>query len=310
MRLLVVGAGATGGYFGGRLAQHGRDVSFLVRPARAAGLREAGLRIVSPHGDATIAPRLVVTGAVRETFDAILLTVKAWSLADALGDMAPAVGPQTLILPVLNGMRHVDAIAERFPAGNLVGCVCKVATVLGPDGAITQLAPFHELAYGEMQGPVSRRIAALDDFMRGAGFDARASTAIEHEMWEKWVLLATLGGITCLMRGNVGEIAAVDGGRGFVLGLLGEVAGVAAAAGQPMSDAFLADAEPRLTAAGSGFTSSMYRDLERGQRIEAEQIIGDLLAHGRHLGVATPLLEAVWAQLQVYLNRRASVADK
>jgi 2-dehydropantoate 2-reductase len=310
MRLLVVGAGATGGYFGGRLAQHGRDVSFLVRPARAAGLREAGLHIVSPHGDATIEPRLVVTGTVRETFDAILLTVKAWSLADALGDMAPAVGPHTLILPVLNGMRHVEAIAERFPAGNLAGCVCKVATVLGQDGSIMQLAPFHELAYGEMAGPVSGRIAALHDFMAGAGFDARASAAIEHEMWEKWVLLATLGGITCLMRGSVGEIAAVDGGVRFVLGLLGEVASVAAAAGQPMSDAFLADARSRLTATGSAFTSSMYRDLERGQQIEAEQIIGDLLTRARHLQVATPYLEAVWANLQIYLNRRTHVADK
>jgi len=303
MRLLVVGAGATGGYFGGRLAQHGRDVSFLVRPTRAAALRQSGLRLVSPHGDATITPRAIVTGELRERFDAVLLTVKAWSLPEALDDAAPAVGPETMILPVLNGMRHVDVIAARFTPDNLVGCVCKVATSLREDGAIVQLAPFQELAYGEMHGTNGARIAALDAFMRDAGFDARASAVIEHEMWEKWVTLATLGGMTCLMRGNVGEIVAVDGGRDFVLALLAEVTRVAATAGFPMSDAFLARTRSMLTAEGSSFTPSMYRDLMQGQRIEAEQIVGDLVRRGRQLGVAMPLLEAAWSHLQIYLGR-------
>lgn len=310
MRLLVVGAGATGGYFGGRLAQHGRDVSFLVRPARADGLRRSGLRIVSPHGDATISPQVIASGELRATFDAILLTVKAWSLAEALEDVAPAVGPDTMILPVLNGMRHVEAIAARFPSDNLVGCVCKVATTLREDGAIVQLAPFQELAYGEMHGAVSRRIAAVHDFMQGAGFDARASATIEHEMWAKWVTLATLGGMTCLMRGNVGEIAAADGGQRFVLVLLGEVASVAAAAGFPMSEGFLANTRSMLTAEGSSFASSMYRDLERGQRIEGEQIVGDLVARAQKLGVRTPLLDTAWCHLQIYLARIAGVAEK
>jgi 2-dehydropantoate 2-reductase len=303
MRMLVVGAGATGGYFGGRLAQHGRDVSFLVRPARATALRQSGLRLVSPHGDATIAPRVIVTGELRERFDAVLLTVKAWSLPEALDDVAPAVGPDTMILPVLNGMRHVEAIAARFTPDNLVGCVCKVATSLREDGAIMQLAPFQELAYGEMRGPNGARIAAVDDFMRDAGFDARATTAIEHEMWEKWVTLATLGGMTCLMRGNVGEIVGVDGGRGFVLALLGEVTSVATAAGFPMSEGFLGRTRATLTAEGSSFTPSMYRDLVQGQRIEADQIVGDLVRRGRQLGVAMPLLEAAWSHLQIYMGQ-------
>jgi len=310
MRLLVVGAGATGGYFGGRLAQHGRDVSFLVRPARADGLRQSGLRIVSPHGDATISPQVIASGELRDTFDAILLTVKAWSLAEALEDVAPAVGPSTMILPVLNGMRHVEAIAARFRSDNLVGCVCKVATTLREDGAIVQLAPFQELAYGEMHGAVSPRIAAVHDLMQGAGFDARASATIEHEMWAKWVTLATLGGMTCLMRGNVGEIAAADGGQRFVLSLLGEVASVAAAAGFPMSEGFLANTRSMLTAEGSGFASSMYRDLERGQRIEGEQIVGDLVARAQKLGVRTPLLDTAWCHLQIYLARIAGAAEK
>ncbi|HUN42318.1 MAG TPA: ketopantoate reductase family protein [Acetobacteraceae bacterium] len=310
MRMLVVGAGATGGYFGGRLAQHGRDVSFLVRPARAAALRGSGLQLVSPHGNATITPSVIATGELRDRFDAVLLTVKAWSLPEALDDVAPAVGPDTMILPVLNGMRHVDAIATRFTPDNLVGCVCRVATSLREDGVIVQLAPFQEVSYGEMHAPNGRRIAALDDFMRNAGFDARASAVIEHEMWEKWVTLATLGGMTCLLRGNVGEIVAVDGGRDFVLALLREVTRVAAAAGFPMSEAFLARTRSMLTAEGSSFASSMYRDLVQGQRIEADQIVGDLVRRGRQLGIAMPLLEAAWSHLQIVLMRIGSAAEK
>jgi 2-dehydropantoate 2-reductase len=303
MRLLVVGAGATGGYFGGRLAQAGRDVTFLVRAGRAEKLRQEGLRIVSASGDITVAPQVIERDALTP-FDAVLLTVKAFSLTDALNDMAPAVGPQTMILPVLNGMKHVDVIAARFSPANVAGCVCKVATMMREDGAIVQLAPFHELAYGEMSGEgrehPSTRLSELDRFMNGAGFDARLSSSIAHEMWEKWVTLAALGGITCLMRGNVGQIAAADGGRDFVFALLNEVAMIARASGQPMSDAFMASTRALLTAESSAMTSSMYRDLERRQRIEAEQIIGDLLARGRKFGIATPYLAAVWIHLQVY----------
>src|SRR5271165_6604065 len=116
MRLLVVGAGATGGYFGGRLAQAGRDVTFLVRPRRAAQLRADGLQIVSPHGDVTLSPPIVTADTIPGPFDIVLLTVKAFSLDAALADVAPAVGKETMILPFLNGMRHVEAITERFSA--------------------------------------------------------------------------------------------------------------------------------------------------------------------------------------------------
>ena len=152
MRILVVGAGSTGGYFGGRLAQAGRDVTFLVRPGRAAYLREKGLQIISPNGDLTLTPRLVTAGEIDAPYDAILLTVKAFSLEAALEDFAPAVGRETMILPVLNGMRHVDVLVARFGEKAVLGCVCKVATMVDEEGRIVQLAKFQELAYGEMKG--------------------------------------------------------------------------------------------------------------------------------------------------------------
>src|ERR1700742_4047779 len=113
VRILVVGAGSTGGYFGGRLAQAGRDVTFLVRPARAASLRDEGLRIISPHGDFTVTPKLVTADALGGAYDLVLLSVKAYALAAAMDDMAPAVGPETMILPGVNGMLHIDELIER-----------------------------------------------------------------------------------------------------------------------------------------------------------------------------------------------------
>ena len=193
MRLLVVGAGSTGGYFGGRLAHAGRDVTFLVRPARAAQLRQDGLRIASPHGDFTVQPQVVTADAIKQPYDAVLLTVKGFQLDGALNDIAPAIGPDTMILPVLNGMRHMDLLAERFSPHNLVGCALKVATVLEDDGRIVQLTPLQDLAYGELDGSMTERIQALDAFMQGAEIGVRLSPLIEREMWEKWLLLASLG---------------------------------------------------------------------------------------------------------------------
>jgi 2-dehydropantoate 2-reductase len=303
MRILVVGAGSTGGYFGGRLAQAGRDVTFLVRPSRAEHLRSNGLQIISPHGDVTISPNLVVAGEIAALFDAVLVAVKAFSLESALDDLAGAVGPETMILPVLNGMRHLNTLAARFGKNSVVGCVCKVATIVDDRGRVVQLSKLQELTYGEMSGDRSLRTDRLDEVMQGAGFDARLSRTIEREMWEKWVLLATIGGITCLMRGNIGDIASAPGGADFSLRFLDEVTAVVAAVGKKPSEVFLTDTRALLTEKGSSMTSSMYRDLQNGAPVEAEQIIGDLVAHARRARITTPLLDAAFAHLSIYQNR-------
>jgi 2-dehydropantoate 2-reductase len=300
MRLLVVGAGSTGGYFGGRLAQAGRDVTFLVRPRRAAQLRESGLQIVSPHGNVTVRPKLVTAGEIEAPYDAVLLGVKAYSLDAAIDDFAAAVGPETTIIPTLNGMRHIDILEERFGKEPVAGGVCKVAATIDPDGRIVQLAQFQELAYGERDGSVSQRMERLHAFMQGAGFDARLSHSIEYEMWEKWTMLATLGGITCLMRGNIGEVVAAPGGASFILSFLDEVVSVASAVGEAPKPAFLKGARETLTTPGSTQSPSMFRDLQQGSPIEADQIIGDLLARGTNAGIPTPLLAAAYAHLSVY----------
>jgi 2-dehydropantoate 2-reductase len=306
MRMLVVGAGATGGYFGGRLAAAGRDVTFLVRERRAEQLRASGLQIISPSGDLSLTPKLLTAGQIESPFDVVLLTVKAYGLEAAIQDFAPAVGAGTVILPVLNGMRHMDALASRFSPSNVAGCICKIASTLDERGRIVELANFHELAYGELDGSASERIARIDSFMQDAGFKARISPVIEREMWEKWTLLAALGAINCLMRGSIGEVARAPGGKDFANALLDEVLSAVRTVGVAPSEKFCTVIRAQLTDESSTLTSSMYRDLQQGYPIESEQIVGDLVERARGAGISTPLLSAAYANLSVYSARSRS----
>jgi 2-dehydropantoate 2-reductase len=267
-----------------------------------------GLRIISPHGNITQHPQLITADAIAQPYDAVLLTVKGFQLDAAMADFAPAIGPETMILPVLNGMRHMEILAERFTPHNLVGCALKVATTLDDDGRIVQLSPLQDLAYGELDGAMTSRIQGLNAFLQNAGFDARLSPTIRREMWEKWVLLASLGAITCLMRGTIGEVEAAPGGTSFASRLLDEVVTIITAVGTPPSEAFINATRQQLTAKGSPFASSMYRDLQQGRPIEVEEIIGDLLRRGQKSRLETPLLEAAYTHLSVYQNRIAKTS--
>jgi 2-dehydropantoate 2-reductase len=300
MRILIVGAGAVGGYFGGRLAQARRNVTFLVRPSRAKQLAQHGLRIISPHGDAVLTPKLVSAEEIDKPYDLVFLSVKAYALEEAMNDFAAAVGPETMILPVLNGMRHVDLLTKRFGEHAVIGGVCEVASEIDDEGRIVQLADFQQLIYGERNGETTPRLQTLDATLQGRGFDARLSTDIMQEMWEKWVQLASLGAITCLMRGAIGEIVAVPGGADLSLKVLDESVAVATACGHKPSEALLSTHAGAMTAPGSQLTSSMYRDLRKGAPVEADHILGDFIERGDAHRVATPLLKAAFINLRVY----------
>ena len=304
MRILVVGAGAVGGYFGGRLIEAHRDVTFLVRAKRAEQLKKYGLQIGSPHGDLQLQPKLVFRAQLREPFDVILLGVKSYALAGALDDFAPAVGPETMILPVLNGMRHMDLLIERFGKHAVLGGVCVVATEIDEQGHIWQLADFQRLSYGELDLENSPRVQKLHETMSGAEFDAAISPHILADMWQKWVQLATLGAINVLMRGNIGQIAAIPGGAAIALQVLSECSSIADACGYPPARAFLEQQSAQLTAPGSQMTSSMYRDFVKGAPVEADTILGDLLEHGQERALATPLLQAAFVNLSIYQRGR------
>jgi 2-dehydropantoate 2-reductase len=304
MTILVVGAGATGGYFGGRLAQAGRDVTFLVRPGRAGQLRERGLRIVGQGPDQVTAPQLVTAQELaaghRAAPDLILVSVKAAALESAMSDFAPAVGPGTLIMPFLNGMSHLAVLSKRFGEQAVLGGVIRVATHLDADGDIRQLAPGASLVTGAQDGSRSAALEAAFGQLTDAGFDATLSDHVVAAMWHKWVFIATIGALTCLMRGTVGDIVAVPGGRDLGPAILAEASAVSAAAGYPVPGAQSAATSAQVTADGSALASSMFRDLSAGHPVEVEPILGDLVGRGAALGVATPVLDLATMQLRVY----------
>jgi 2-dehydropantoate 2-reductase len=306
MRVLVVGAGAVGGYFGGRLLQANRDVTFLVRTRRAAELAKYGLSIRSRFGDADIAnPPVVLAEQLREDYDLILLTVKAYDLESAMDSFAPAVGASTAIIPLLNGMRHLDTLDARFGASHVLGGRCLIGVTLGDEQRIVHLNENHELTFGERDGSASERIAAIAALMQNVPFEARASREILLEMWEKWVFLASLAGATCLMRATVGDVAGSPGGKEFVLRLVEECRAVAEAQSYAPRDPYLQRLRGMLTATGSGLTTSLLRDIARNSPVEADHIIGDLLARADAAKVECPLLRLVYTHLKCYEARRA-----
>src|SRR6201994_1362778 len=221
MRILVVGAGAIGGYFGGRMLQAGRDVTFLVRPKRASELASAGLVIKSPNGDVTLKnPPTVQADSIKGAFDVVLLSCKAYDLEDAIKSFAPAVGPKTAIIPMLNGMNHLETLDDRFGAERVLGGLCAIAVTLNEQREVVQLQPMQSLTFGERDGKMSERIRAIAEAFAKGNFGSTASEIIVQEMWEKWVFLATLAACTTLMRAPVGVIIAVPGGKDFMLGVL------------------------------------------------------------------------------------------
>jgi len=312
MKILVVGAGAVGGYFGGRLLQAGRDVTFLVRPARAARLVAYGLVIKSPVGDATLLqPPTVQAAELRTRFDLIFLGCKAYDLDAAIADFAPAVGAGTAILPLLNGLRHLDVLGGAFGSEKVLGgqCVFAASVAVDPEGAIIHSQPFASVTFGEPGGGFSARVRAILAQLEGAQFDVRASDTILLDMWEKWVMLAALAGATTLMRASIGEICTAPGGAGFILRLIEECRQIATASGYAPRLPFLEKIRAQLTTAGSTFTASMFRDIERKAPIEADHIIGDLLARGRKRpNSESPLLGLVYTHLKAYEARRGRPA--
>ena len=305
MRILVVGAGAIGGFFGGRMLEAGRDITFLVRPRRAAELADAGLVIKSPNGDVTLRnPPTVQADKLTEKFDVVLLSCKAFDLDDAIKSFAPAVGPQTAIVPLLNGMLHLDVLDTRFGSERVLGGLCAIAATLNDRREVVQLQPMQSLNFGERDGKLSERVRSIADVVASGNFSGVASEHIIQEMWEKWVFLASLAASTCLMRTSVGNILAAPGGRDFILGMLDECGAVATAQGHAPRAPFLERARGMLTAEGSPMTASMFRDIRAGAPVEADHVVGDLVARGDAAKVPVPKLRTAYIHLKAYEKQR------
>lgn len=304
MRILMLGAGAIGGYFGARLLAADRDLTFLVRERRAAQLAASGLVVKSPQGDLTLPhPPTVLSQQIHEPFDLIVLSCKAYDLAAAIESIAPAVGPATLILPLLNGMAHLDLLDARFSRRSVLGGKCVISATLDDAGTILHMNPMQSLTFGERDGGLSPRVEAVRAQLSGAGFEAVASAQIVQDMWEKWVFLATLAASTCLMRASAGAIVAAPQGQALLLQMFDECIAIATSQGHPPAPAFVAQARTMIGTPGSTIKASMLRDIERQARIEADHVIGDLLRRrpaGSHNADRLSALDIAYAHLKAY----------
>ena len=306
MRILVLGAGAVGGYFGGRLAEAGRDVTFLVRPSRAAVLAERGLAVFSPLGDFRVSVKVTIADRLEGPYDLIILATKHYDLDGVISAIRPAVGPQTAILPLLNGLVQLDRLDVTVGSAKVLGGVAYVGASLTPDGSIRHHNRLSGIAFGERGGGRSDRVRAIAAEFSGTPVSAPGEDNVLLDMWEKFVMITAMAGMNCLMRGNIGEIAATENGADLMGEFLAECGEVATVAGFAPRSEYLDRIVPMLTEKGSINSASMRTDLDAGQRTEADAILGDMLNRARCLGVTTPLLRAARCHMQVYENRLAT----
>ena len=304
MRVLVVGAGAIGGYFGGRMLRAGRDITFLVRPKRASELASAGLVIKSPNGDVTLkSPPTVQADTIKDKFDVVLLSCKAFDLDDAINSFAPAVGPKTSVIPMLNGMQHLKTLDGKFGAECVLGGLCAIAVTLNEQREVVQLQPMQSLNFGERDGKMSDRVRAIADVFSVVN-GATPSENVIQDMWEKWVFLCSIAASTSLMRGPVGVIVSSPGGRDFLLGILDECSAVAKAAGHEPGGPFFQRIKGLLTAEGSPMTASMFRDIKVGAKVEADHVVGDMIARAEAAKIPVPKLRVAYTHLKAYEKQR------
>ena len=309
MRFLMVGAGALGGYFGARLLAAGRDVPFLLRPGRAAQLATTGLVVRSPFGDLDLpTPKHVLAEQIGGPYDVVVVGCKAYDLDATMDSFAPAVGPGTVILPLLNGLGHIDRLVARFGEARVLGGLCMISATLDDEGRVLHLNDMHSLSYGERAGGRSPRIDAIAAQFAGANFTATASETIAQDMWEKWVFIASAAGLTSLMHASIGDIVAA-GGEDVALAIFDECCAIAAHNGFAPRPGAITRGRAVVTTAGSPMTASMYKDMARGARVEADHILGDLLARAPRTASATPsVLRTAYVHLKAYEVRRAREA--
>lgn len=307
MRLLMLGAGGVGGYFGARLHEGGADVTFLVRPKRAAILRERGLRLYGVTGELTIQPQLVVSGeAAPQSFDAIIVSCKAYDLQSSIDAIRPYVGTHTAIVPLLNGMKHLDTLDAAFGAHRVLGGLAQVSTTIDPNGDIKQFTDVQNIFYGARNDAQLALAEAFDRAIKPGKFVTRLSRDITLEMWEKFVMLCTLASMTCLFRAKIGEIVATQDGAQLILKTLDDCTAVAKAAGHMPREKVLSAFRNVLTQAGSPLEASMRRDLEAGGATEADHVVGDMLRRATAAGIDAPLLRAAYVHLQAHEQRRGA----
>lgn len=303
MKILIVGAGAIGGYFGGRLLEKGEDVTFLVREGRKKLLEETGLNIESATGKIQAKPKLITAKERAEEFDVVIISTKSYQLQNAIKDIRPFIKENTMVLPLLNGISHVDDLVEAFGDGAVLGGLCFIESTLDEKGTIIQTSPMNQLVYGERNGEQTERILRLKQVFDGTEADFVLSRNINQDMWHKYLFITAMSGITSMMEAPIGPIRDLDTGQRTITAFMEELAAIMKQIGAPIKDSIVQDQLAKINAMEAGMKSSMQRDMEKSQPIEAEHLQGYLWEKGKELVVEMPILETIYTKLLLYQKK-------
>ncbi len=306
MKVLVLGAGAIGGYFGGRMAAAGVDVTFLVRPGRRAQLERDGLVIESSLGNVKMPVKTVEAAELRPDYDIVLLTCKSYDLGSAMDAIAPAMKGKCAVVPMLNGMSHFETLDERFGRDNVFGGLCAIVATMKKDGTIVQMGPLHRIVIGARSaGDAIARCEAFADALVQSKVEVENSERIDQDLWEKVVFLSAAAGLTCMFRANIGEILGAPGGIEAIDRFLKTNMEISAREGFPLREDAVTFCNVRLKTP-SALTASMLRDIEGGHAVESDHVVGFMLNLARKHGLDDSIHSIAYTHLKAYENRRAA----
>ncbi|MED4613835.1 ketopantoate reductase family protein [Bacillus subtilis] len=299
MKFLVVGAGGVGGYIGARLSEKGNDVTFLVRQKRAEQLKKTGLVIHSEKGNVSFQPELISVGETGQ-FDVVIIASKAYSLGQMIEDVKPFIHQESVIIPFLNGYRHYEQLFAAFSKEQVLGGLCFIESALDNKGEIHHTSTSHRFVFGEWNGERTERIRALEEAFSGVKAEVIISGHIEKDIWKKYLFIAAQAGITTLFQPPLGPILATEAGRHTAQTLIGEICAVLRKEGVPADPDLEEESFRTMTSMSYHMKSSMLRDMENGQTTEGDHLHGFLLEKAKRLSLAAPVLETVYANLQMY----------
>jgi 2-dehydropantoate 2-reductase len=305
MKILCLGAGALGGYFGGWLTENGADVTFLVRPARKAALERSGLKIESPVGPLHRPVKALTREQITAPFDLVLLSAKAYDLDTAVDAIRPAMGPQSVVLPILNGIQHIDRLVADFGRQRVLGGLAKIQATLGPDGTVLHMNDWVEIVFGELDGRMSDRVTTFAALFPKPQVKAQAVGDIQFQMWRKLVHLGTVATLTTLTRQALGALQSAADGPALIDSTMQCVADIAAAEGHPMPAPLLDEMRAMFRKAGADYKASMLRDMEKGGATEGTHILGYLADRADAHGITNPIFRVASANVAAYEATRS-----
>jgi 2-dehydropantoate 2-reductase len=301
MKIVMMGSGGVGGYYGARLAQAGNEVTFVARGPHLQAIRRSGLRVKSELGDAHVQPaRAVEDPAQAGPADAIVVSVKLWDLESAAQAIRPLVGAQTVVVSLQNGVDKDDVLARAVGKEHVIGGVTHIGAVIAEPGVIAHTGKLQRVTVGELDGRRSARVDALVAALQSGGVEAAASDDIRRVTWEKFVFLTALSGMTALTRKPIGPVREHPATRAMLLDALRETAAVARGEGVALADTLLDQQEKLIDGLAPTMLSSMAQDLLRGRPLELEWLSGAVVQRGAARGVPTPAHRAIYAGLVLH----------